>query len=108
MSIPINNQREWLFCSNEEIGSEPVPLKVEQQQDLTILKVGQLLEIELKKCNSTGDAIEAKYQIVDPFWTENNICGEIIFKADAQMKNVWSGFPTVLRGLCKWTVFPAS
>jgi hypothetical protein len=107
MSFPIDSQHKWLFHSNEDFGSEPVPLEVKEQQDSTILKTGEFFEIEITKYDSTNGTIEAKFRRVHPIWKRNSLEGEVIFKADEQAKNVWSGFPTNIRGICQWTILPA-
>jgi|GEM_PF-6942656 hypothetical protein len=108
MSFPIDNQHKSMFHSNEDFGSEPAPLEVIEQQGLTMLKMGEFFEIEITNYNSTNGTLEARFRRVHPIWRENSLEGEVIFKADKQAKNVWSGFPTNIHGIYKWTVFPAS
>jgi len=108
MSMPINTKQQWMFHSDQEIGLEPVPLKVEKQRNSTILKVGRLLEIKLIEYNRKENTIEAKYTIFDPFDPEDIIKGDVVFKADSQGGKKWVGFPTQFHGICQWTVFPLS
>lgn len=104
MSFPIDGKHEWMFHSNENFGTAPVSLKVEESGGSTILTTDPFFKIELTKFDSTTGEIKAEFRRINPLWPENSLEGEIIFKTDEQAKNIWSGFPTNIRGVCQWTI----